>query len=451
MSILFSEIYSKAIALFDDPKVTVAYETNTMQFQKIMYTFLQNAIGQFTNPVSVGIKVSKYIPPKGSMQTFRANGTDKVYRLDDAFEILDNSVYTYIEGDTRVEGKLDKENRTVEFENILKEGGQYAFEQYYCGEFTEDFSGLNSKTFAGDGLIEQEVKDEDVENEIKALQKRNARVILVERPAKEGDTVLLDYSGFVGDEQFEGGTAERQELKLGSGMFIPGFEEQLIGATPGEKKDVVVTFPEEYHAEDLAGKEAVFHCLVHEIKEEQLPELDDEFAKDVSEYDTLEELKKANRERLEAYAKAGSESQMKDAALVKAVEANEVDVPRTMVEDEMDRMCQELDQQLRYQGMSLQQYLQFTGKDMAAFRDELRPDAERQVKTRIVLMGIVDAEKIEVSEDEVEEELKVMAAQYNMTADKVKELIGAENLSFLKKDIQVKKAIDFIFDNAVIK
>ena len=142
---------------------------------------------------------------------------------------------------------------------------------------------------------------------------------------------------------------------------------------------------------------------------------------------------------------------MKDAALGKAVEANEVDVPGTMVEDEMDRMCQELDQQLRYQGMSLQQYLQFTGKDMAAFRDELRPDAERQVKTRIVLMGIVDAEKIEVSEDEVEEELKVMAAQYNMTADKVKELIGAENLTFLKKDIQVKKAIDFIFDNAVIK
>ena len=299
--------------------------------------------------------------------------------------------------------------------------------------------------------IEQEVKDEDVENEIKALQKRNGRMILVERPAKEGDTVLLDYSGFVGDEQFEGGTAERQELKLGSGMFIPGFEEQLVGATPGEKKDVVVTFPEEYHAEDLAGKEAVFHCLVHEIKEEQLPELDDEFAKDVSEYDTLEELKKANRERLEAYAKAGSQSQMKDAALGKVVEANEVEVPRTMVEDEMDRMCQELDQQLRYQGMSLQQYLQFTGKDMAAFRDELRPDAERQVKTRIVLMGIVDAEKIEVSEDEMEEELKLMAAQYNMTADKIKEMIGVENLTFLKKDIQVKKAIDFIFDNAVIK
>ena len=335
----------------------------------------------------------------------------------------------------------------AEFSKIAKGEGFTATITVACFPVVEvkDYKGVEIDK------IEQEVKDEDVDNEIKDLQKRNARVILVERPAQEGDTVLLDYSGFVGDEQFEGGTAERQELKLGSGMFIPGFEEQLVGATPGEKRDVVVTFPEEYHAEDLAGKEAVFHCLVHEIKEEQLPELDDEFAKDVSEYDTLEELKKANRERLEAYAKAGSQSQMKDAALGKVVEANEVEIPRTMVEDEMDRMCQELDQQLRYQGMSLQQYLQFTGKDMAAFRDELRPDAERQVKTRIVLMGIVDAEKIEVSEDEMEEELKLMAAQYNMTADKIKEMIGAENLTFLKKDIQVKKAIDFIFDNAVIK
>ena len=347
-------------------------------------------------------------------------------------------------------GELELEvidSPAAEFSKIAKGEGFTATITVACFPVVEvkDYKGVEIDK------IEQEVKDEDVDNEIKALQKRNARVILVERPAQEGDTVLLDYSGFVGDEQFEGGTAERQELKLGSGMFIPGFEEQLVGATPGEKRDVVVTFPEEYHAEDLAGKEAVFHCLVHEIKEEQLPELDDEFAKDVSEYDTLEELKKANRERLEAYAKAGSQSQMKDAALGKVVEANEVEVPRTMVEDEMDRMCQELDQQLRYQGMSLQQYLQFTGKDMAAFRDELRPDAERQVKTRIVLMGIVDAEKIEVSEDEMEEELKLMAAQYNMTADKIKEMIGAENLTFLKKDIQVKKAIDFIFDNAVIK
>lgn len=347
-------------------------------------------------------------------------------------------------------GELELEvidSPAAEFSKIAKGEGFTVTITVPCFPIVEvkDYKGVEIEK------IEQEVKDEDVENEIKALQKRNGRMILVERPAKEGDTVLLDYSGFVGDEQFEGGTAERQELKLGSGMFIPGFEEQLVGATPGEKKDVVVTFPEEYHAEDLAGKEAVFHCLVHEIKEEQLPELDDEFAKDVSEYDTLEELKKANRERLEAYAKAGSESQMKDAALGKVVEANEVDVPGTMVEDEMDRMCQELDQQLRYQGMSLEQYLQFTGKDMAAFRNELRPDAERQVKTRIILMGIVEAEGIKVSQEEMEEELKVMAAQYQTTADKLKEMIGVENLTFLMKDLQVKKAIELIFENAVIK
>ena len=299
--------------------------------------------------------------------------------------------------------------------------------------------------------VVQEVKDEDIDKEIEALQKRNARMVLVERPAKEGDTVLLDYSGFVGDDQFEGGTAERQELKLGSGMFIPGFEEQLVGATPGEKKDVTVTFPEDYHAEDLAGKEAVFHCLVHELKEEQLPELDDEFAKDVSEFDTLEELKNSTRERLEKYAKASEERQMQDAALAKVVEANEVEIPSVMIEDEIDRMIQELDQQLRYQGLSVDQYVEFVGKDAKAFRDELRPDAERQVKTRMLLNGIAEAEKIEVSQEELEKELEDMAVQYQTTADKLKEMIGVENINFLQKDMKIKKAIEFIYDNAKIK
>ncbi len=299
--------------------------------------------------------------------------------------------------------------------------------------------------------VVQEVKDEDIDKEIEALQKRNARMVLVERPAKEGDTVLLDYSGFVGDDQFEGGTAERQELKLGSGMFIPGFEEQLVGATPGEKKDVTVTFPEDYHAEDLAGKEAVFHCLVHEIKEEQLPELDDEFAKDVSEFDTLEELKNSTRERLEKYAKASEERQMQDAALAKVVEANEVEIPSVMIEDEIDRMIQELDQQLRYQGLSVDQYVEFVGKDAKVFRDELRPDAERQVKTRMLLNGIAEAEKIEVSQEELEKELEDMAVQYQTTADKLKEMIGVENINFLQKDMKIKKAIEFIYDNAKIK
>ncbi|MFR1724379.1 trigger factor [Emergencia timonensis] len=298
--------------------------------------------------------------------------------------------------------------------------------------------------------VEAKVKPEDVEKEIEGLQKRNARMILADRPVKEGDTVLLDYSGFVGEEQFEGGTAERQELKIGSGMFIPGFEEQLVGATPGEKKDVTVTFPEEYHSEDLAGKEAVFHCLIHEVKEEQLPELDDEFAKDVSEYDTLDELKKETEARLQKYADEQSVNAAKDAVIEKVYQINKTDVPRVMVEDEIDRMAQDLDHQLRYQGLSLEQYLQFMQKDAKEFREELREDATKKVSTRLVLMSIVEAEKVDVTEEELETELANMAVQYNMEAAQVKEMIGADNMKFFKKDIQLKKVIDMLYDKAKV-
>ena len=335
----------------------------------------------------------------------------------------------------------------ADFSEIKKGEGFTATITVACYPIVEvkDYKGVEIEK------IVNEVKEEDVERDIEQLQKRNARVVLVEREAKEGDTVLFDYAGFVGEEQFEGGTAERQELRLGSGMFIPGFEEQLVGATPGEKRDVVVTFPEEYHAEDLAGKEAVFHCLVHEIKEEILPELDDEFAKDVSEFDTLDELKASTREKLEKYAEAGAVTQMQDKALEKVVEANEIEVPAVMVADEIERMIHELNQQLRYQGMSVDQYLGFIGKNIAEFKEELRPDAERQVKTRLLLMGIVEAEKIEVSEEELEEELKMMSMQYNTSVDEIKNMLGAENLAMFKKDIQIKKAIQFIYDNANVK
>lgn len=298
--------------------------------------------------------------------------------------------------------------------------------------------------------VEAKVKPEDVEKEIEGLQKRNARMILADRPVKEGDTVLLDYSGFVGEEQFEGGTAERQELKIGSGMFIPGFEEQLVGATPGEKKDVTVTFPEEYHSEDLAGKEAVFHCLIHEVKEEQLPELDDEFAKDVSEYDTLDELKKETEARLQKYADEQSVNAAKDAVIEKIYQINKTDVPKVMVEDEIDRMAQDLDHQLRYQGLSLEQYLQFMQKDAKEFREEMREDATKKVSTRLVLMSIVEAEKVDVTEEELEAELANMAVQYKMEAAQVKEMIGADNMKFFKKDIQLKKVIDMLYDQAKV-
>ena len=298
--------------------------------------------------------------------------------------------------------------------------------------------------------VEEKVSEEDVNREIEALQKRNSRMVVAERAVEEGDTVVLDYAGFVGEEQFEGGTAERQELKIGSGMFIPGFEEQLVGVNAGEEKDVVVTFPEEYHAPDLAGKEAVFKCKVHEVKFEELPELDDEFAKDVSEYDTLEELKAASAERLQKYIDAQSISRAKDAIIAKVCEANTVEAPAVMVEDEIDNMIQELDQQLRSQGLSVAQYMQVMQKDAKEFRDELRVDAEKKVATRLILMSIAEAEAIEVTEEDLEAELKNMAITYNMETEEVKNAIGAEGLKFFKKDIQLKKVIDLMYDKAVV-
>ena len=297
--------------------------------------------------------------------------------------------------------------------------------------------------------VEQEVKDEDVDNEITQLQNRNARMISVDREAQEGDTVYFDYSGFVGEEQFEGGTAEKQTLKLGSGMFIPGFEEQLVGCKAEEDKDVKVTFPEEYHAEDLAGKEAVFHCHIHEVREEQLPELNDDFAQDVSEFDTLDELKAKTRERLQETADKSAVAKMKDLAMEKVMAANEVEAPVTMVNDEIDRMIQEFQQQLMYSGMRLEDYLQYTGSKMEDFREQVRPDAEKSVKTRIVLMGIVDQENIDITDEEMEEELALMAKQYGTDVDQIKSMIGESNLSYFKKDMQIKKAIDLVYDNAV--
>ncbi len=419
----------------DKNTVKFTMEFTAEEFEQAQIKAYQEAKNQFEIP---GFRKGK--APRSIIEKHYGEGVF----FEDAIDALFRQFYGNALADLDLE-VID--SPAAEFSKIAKGEGFTVTITVECFPIVEvkDYKGVEVEK------VVQEVKDEDVENELKAVQKRNARMILVERPAKEGDTVLFDYAGFVGGEQFEGGTAERQELVLGSGMFIPGFEEQLIGTTPGEKVDVKVTFPEEYHAEELAGKEAVFHCLVHEIKEEQLPELDDEFAKDVSEYDTLEELKNANRERLEAYAKTSAENQMKDAAILKVVEANDVEIPRAMVEDEIDRMIGELNQQLRYQGITIDKYLEFTGKSMADFREEVRPEAEKAVKTRIILMGIVEAEKIEVSAEEMEKELELMAAQYQMTADKIKEMIGVENLTFLQKDLQVRKAIDFIYDNAKIK
>ena len=295
-----------------------------------------------------------------------------------------------------------------------------------------------------------EIKAEEVDMEVENMRQRNARIEVADRAAKEGDTVILDYAGFVGEEQFAGGTAENQELKLGSNMFIPGFEEQLVGVSADEDKDVTVTFPEGYQAEELAGKEAVFHCHVHEVKEEILPELDDEFAKDVSEFDTLEELKKDVEENMLKIAGEQAEAGAKDMVVAKVYENNEVQVPTVMIEDEIDRMIQQVGQEMAYQGLTVDQYLQFMGKTMKDLREEMRDDCRKQVTSRVIIRSIIDKEGVEVAEEEIDKELQGVGEAYGMDAAKVKEMIGEENMKYFANDIAMKKAIDMLYDNAKI-
>jgi trigger factor len=298
--------------------------------------------------------------------------------------------------------------------------------------------------------VSAEVTDEDIEKELETMQKRSARMITVDREAKDGDTVVIDYKGFVGEEQFEGGTAEAYSLKLGSGSFIPGFEDQLIGTKKDDEKDVVVTFPEEYHSADLAGKEAVFKCKVHEVKEEEMPEIDDEFAKDTSEYDTLDELKESIREDVKKRKESQAENKMKDSVIEKIYEANDVNVPDVMVDDEVDAMVRESEQQLSMSGLQLEQYLKMVGQDMAGFRKDIREEAFRRVKSRMLISAVVEAEDIQATEEQINEQIDLMAIQYQMEADKVREMLGEQNMRYLESDVKMRNAIQFLYDNAVI-
>ena len=300
-----------------------------------------------------------------------------------------------------------------------------------------------------------EVDEASVTRRLEMEQKKVARSVPVEREAKNGDTLTLDYAGFVGDEQFEGGTAENQTLKLGSGQFIPGFEDQLVGAKPGDDVDVKVTFPEEYHAENLAGKEAVFHCKVHEIREEQLPELDDEFAKDVSEFDTLDEMKNDIRSKIIEMMETQVVNEAKDNLVDQIYENNKFDPPAAMVSEELNRALSERDQQMRYQGITLQQFLQYTGASIEDMINEMKPEIEQRVASRILLRSIAEQENLEVTDEDLDKELNRMAEMYSSTekkfdAEEIKNLLGAE-LDNFKKDIIITKTIDYLYDNAKIK
>lgn len=297
--------------------------------------------------------------------------------------------------------------------------------------------------------VASEVTDADVDADLKRIQQSQARLETVEgRKTQDGDTVVIDFDGSIDGKHFDGGNAENFELKLGSGQFIPGFEEQLIGKDAGEAVDVKVTFPENYNAKDLAGKDALFETKIHEIKVVVLPEIDDDLASDVSEFETLAELKADVKKNLEKNARDGDETQMKNELLDKLCETNEVDVPASMVEDEIDRMLNEMNQQLAYQGMSLDQYMQILGQTMKDVREGARVDANKRVAMRILIRAVVAKEGIEATEAELEDELRKFAEQYGQTVEQVKKVMGEDNMKFFAEDVKTRKAIDFMFDNA---
>ena len=295
-------------------------------------------------------------------------------------------------------------------------------------------------------MLDTEATDEDVENELKSMQDRNSRLVTVEdRESQMGDTCDIDFEGFVDGVAFEGGKGENYPLELGSNSFIPGFEEQVAGHKTGDEFDVNVTFPEQYEP-FLAGKDAVFKCKINEIKTKELPELDDEFAKDVSEFDTLDELKadlkKQISERKEANAKTDYENQL----IEQVVENMEVEIPECMNKQKCDEMIQDYSYRLQMQGLDLNTYLQYLGQTMEQFREQFMDGAKQQVKVKLALDAIVKAENIEATEEEIAEEIAKLAEQYNMEADKIKAAVPQEQLT---DDIVTRKAVDFVVDNSV--
>lgn len=289
----------------------------------------------------------------------------------------------------------------------------------------------------------------DVKAELNRMAQRNARTETVERKAKKNDTVDIDFEGFVDGVPFEGGKAEHHELTLGSGAFIPGFEDQLIGCKAGDDKDVVVTFPEEYHAKELAGKEATFKCKVHKVEETILPEIDDEFAKDVSDTcETLDDLKKEITERLKAERQEAADNAFEEKVLDAVIDGMKADIPAAMIDAQVDTIVQDFGYRLQMQGMGLEQYLKMTGTEMGAFRAMFKDQAERQVKTRLALQKVVELEGITVSDKELEEEYAKMAEQYKMEVEKVKAIVSKEAL---EGDLKISNALEFIKKNAKVK
>lgn len=303
-----------------------------------------------------------------------------------------------------------------------------------------EYKGLEAK------MMDTEASDEDVLEEIKNMQDRNSRLITVEdRAAENGDTAEIDFEGFIDGEAFEGGKGENYPLELGSGSFIPGFEEQVVGHNVGDSFDVNVTFPEDYQAEEMAGKEALFKVTIHEIKAKELPELDDEFAKDVSEFDTLDEFKADLKKQISDKKEEEANKDFENQLIEQLTQGIEAEIPECMFTKRCDEMINDYSYRLQMQGIDLDTYLQYVGQDMDSFRETFEEGAQSQVKASLALEAVVEAEKIEVTDEEIDEEIAKLAEQYNMEAEQIKKAVPQDQIV---SDIKTKKAVEFIVSSA---
>ena len=300
--------------------------------------------------------------------------------------------------------------------------------------------------------VEVNVTDEDVDAEIEKTRELNGRLVVVEdRPVADGDTTVIDFAGTIDGVAFEGGSGENFTLVIGSGQFIPGYEEQLIGQNAGAELDVKVSFPEDYHAEDLAGKEAVFATKINEVKVKELPELDDEFAKDTSEFDTLAELKADTKSKLQESAERSAESATRDRVIDAVIEKMEVEIPEVMIESEIDGMLRDLNQQLQQQGMGLEMYLQYSGQKIEDMREQMKEDASMRVKTSLALEEITKLEKVEVAEEEIDAEFAKIGEIQKKSAEEVKKMYGVDGVEYVTATIKTRKTVDVLVDNANFK
>ncbi len=300
--------------------------------------------------------------------------------------------------------------------------------------------------------VDSEVTDADIEEELKKVQEQNSRIVTIEdRAVQDGDMTVIDFEGFIDGVAFDGGKGDNYPLTIGSHSFIDNFEEQLIGMNIGDEKEVQVTFPDNYHAENLKGKPAVFKVKINEIKEKLLPDLDDDFASDVSDFDTLEEYKEELKKTIGEKKESEAKTKKQNEAVDKAVENSKMDIPSAMIDTQVQRMVEDFSQRLQQQGLTIEQYFQYTGLTPDKIIGDMKPEAERRIKNSLVLTAVAKAENIEISDDEYEEELKKMAEAYHMEVDKIKELTGEEQAGQIKEDMKIQKAVELITNAAVEK